>query len=268
MSVREPVPDDFIAAVEQARLARESGDLAMLAAEAQFFPWARAGLRVTGRAQSCLIHAPRSLSQFDSVGQVLLFTGHMIDRSDRAAPRFPAAQEQAAKTAIRVAVLDAIKAGRAGTIGLSGGACGGDILFHEVCAELGIASQLFLALPRDKFVQTSVQHGGEAWVARFDTLYATLPSRVLAESATLPHWLRSKAGYGIWVRNNLWTLQNALAYGAEKLTLIALWDGETSDEFGGTEDMIGQARACGARIVHLNTRELFHLRGAPADRSA
>jgi hypothetical protein len=41
------------------------------------------------------------------------------------------------------------------------------------------------------------------------------------------------------------------------MTLIALWDGEAGDGPGGTEDMVNLAKERGARVVHLNTKEIF-----------
>jgi len=52
----------------------------------------------------------------------------------------------------------------------------------------------------------------------------------LAETDEMPRWLRErKPGYGIWQRNNLWMLYNALALGGEHTTLLTLWNGEGGD---------------------------------------
>lgn len=37
------------------------------------------------------------------------------------------------------------------SLGLAGGACGSDILFHEVCQSLGVPTLLFLALPEAEY---------------------------------------------------------------------------------------------------------------------
>jgi len=58
---------------------------------------------------------------------VLLFSGHMIDGSDRQTPRFPAAKEPLAALAIANTVAE-IGAGP-GDLAICGGACGGDLLF-------------------------------------------------------------------------------------------------------------------------------------------
>ncbi len=89
----------------------------------------------------------------------------MIDAADRKAPRFPPRAEAAARTAIRESVLRLRDAGASPMVGVAGGASGGDLLFHEVCAELGVATRLRLALPVEEFIATSVAPAGEGWVA-------------------------------------------------------------------------------------------------------
>ncbi len=201
--------------------------------------------------------ASKGGTKVEPIARVLVFTGHMIDAPDRKTPRFPASKEQTARQAIRDAIVaeQAKYPGR--IIGIAGGACGGDILFQEVCAEAGIATELLLALPRDAFVRASVQHGGPRWVERFEKLSATRTPRVLAEREALPRWLQTKKGYSVWERNNLWTLFNALAHGGEKVTLIALWNGQSGDGPGGTQDMVDKAKARGAVVQILDTHALF-----------
>jgi hypothetical protein len=70
--------------------------------------------------------------------RILIFTGHMIDGPGREKPRFPPDKESIARQKIKEAVEAEIKAGDGVSFGIAGGASGGDILFHEVCTELGI----------------------------------------------------------------------------------------------------------------------------------
>jgi tetratricopeptide repeat protein len=190
--------------------------------------------------------------------RILVFTGHMIDAPNREKPRFPPDQENVAIQKIKKVVTEELMLPDGMAYGIAGGACGGDILFHEVCAELSIPTQLYLAIPRDKYVSTSVAPAGPRWIERFNELYKRLPKHVLAESGELPRWLREKPNYSIWQRNNLWMLYNALAAGGgEKVTLIALWNGEKGDGPGGTEDLVQKAREHGAKTLILNTKELF-----------
>ena len=186
----------------------------------------------------------------------LLFTGHMIDQKGRATPRFPANKEAGARQAIQDIVLQEQKKISGPLIGLAGGACGGDILFHEVCNELGIPTQLLLALPRDQFLNESVQFAGANWVDRFNKLYNVLLTEVLADSQELPNWLQKKPNYSFWERNNVWLLYKALVNGGQCMTLLALWDGKPGDAGGGTEHMVNQAQARGAKTIIIDVNAL------------
>jgi hypothetical protein len=187
----------------------------------------------------------------------------MIDAADRKTERFPARMEALARERIGHAVAEE-KARSGGRLhGIAGGACGGDILFHEVCAELGVPTQLYLALPEDLYVVRSVQHGGPQWVERFRKLCKDVPRRQLVESVDdaaqepLPPWLREKPEYNIFRRANLWMLHNALSAGATQVTVIALWNGEPGDGRGGTSDMLQRATERGAKPVVLDTKEML-----------
>ncbi|HYO14063.1 MAG TPA: hypothetical protein VE685_12780 [Thermoanaerobaculia bacterium] len=179
---------------------------------------------------------------------ILLFTGHMIDAPSREEARFPPDKEEVAREAIRTAILEERTLAPV-AYGIAGGASGGDILFHEICAGLGIPTRLYLALPRDQYIVHSVQPAGAGWVERFDRLYRRHPqARVLSGSET----------EDVWQRTNLWMLQSALADEDKDLTLIAIWDGkDQGDGSGGTGDLVRQAQERGARTVILETTELF-----------
>jgi tetratricopeptide (TPR) repeat protein len=188
---------------------------------------------------------------------VLLFTGHRIDSATRETPRFPADKVDVARRAIEDEVKKELERVDGNVIGIAGGASGGDILFHEVCVELQIPTNLYLAMPRDEYIKESVRDGGTQWVDRFNELYEQLPRRELGKSKELPRWLQSKPDYTIWQRNNLWMLYNAMACGSRHVTLIALWDGEAGDGPGGTKDMVNQADESAARTIILPTEEVF-----------
>ncbi len=186
----------------------------------------------------------------------LLFTGHMLDKAGRPKPRFPAEKENAVKEKIKLAIEQEQKISGTDITGISGAACGADIIFHECCQELGIGSKLFLAIPREPFIQTSVAFAGPAWIERFDRLYKKLPVFILAKSIALPKWLTKKAGYNIWKRNNLWELHAALSNGGLCMTLIALWDGLGGDGTGGTEHMVAEAKEKGAKIILIDMNKI------------
>jgi hypothetical protein len=186
--------------------------------------------------------------------RVVLFTGHMVDAPDRLRPRFPPtpqAEAEARRMIDDAVARECAEATSGAVMGVAGGACGGDILFHEVCAERGIPTQLFLALPRDVFITTSVQHAGPRWVDRFNRLCERLAPRVLSQTQELPAWLRPCADYSLWQRNNLWVLFNALALNARDLTLVALWDRAEADGPGGTDSLVRQVQARGRKVELL-----------------
>jgi len=203
--------------------------------------------------------------------RVLIFTGHMIDAPDRSKPRFPPDKESIARQRIKEKIEDEMKHGV--QFGIAGGASGGDILFHEVCFELGIPTHLYLAIASGLYVNASVRKAGPDWVQRFRDLYARISNqglvRVLSqmedepkdEKEYLPAWLRSKSNYNIWQRNNLWMLHNALTAGGDDcVTLISLWDCEqTGDGPGGTSDLVQKAERRGAKAIVINTKKEFGL---------
>ena len=189
--------------------------------------------------------------------RVILFTGHRVDAEGREKPRFPRNKEDQARAMIAETVLRERRKTDGELFGIAGGASGGDILFHEVCEDLGIPTTMYLVVPKNEYIKASVADGGPEWVERFKRLYDRQQPEILSNTGELPRWLRAKKGYNIWQRANLWMLHNALHLSKEKLTLIALWDEQTGDGPGGTEDMVNRAQYRGATFVHLDARKLI-----------
>lgn len=204
--------------------------------------------------KAALSAMPPSNMQQQTVTYFLLFTGHMIDKPDRKEPRFPASKELKVRQAIKDKLIlekNKMEEGRV-LCGVAGGACGGDILFHEICAELDIPTQMFLAIPREKFLVESVAFAGIDWIERFDKLYEKIPHQVLSDQKELPKWLQKKPGYDIWSRNNLWELKYSLVNGGMNMTLLALWDRKVADGPGGTEDMVNLAKKNGSKTIIID----------------
>jgi hypothetical protein len=148
----------------------------------------------------------------------------------------------------------------ASIIGYAGGASGGDILFHEVCKELGIETVLLLAGPRDAYVTKSVQDSGGDWVQRFDKLLDARSKagavRYLEDRLELPAWI-NKQDYDVWQRNNRWIVHTGVASPAAHAVLIALWDGESGDGPGGTKDLVEAIQKRGGRVEKLDAKKLL-----------
>jgi tetratricopeptide repeat protein len=227
-------------------------------------------------AKAGLSAFPPKLEQKSSErGRILLFTGHRIDDEDREAKgkpaRFPRTNEAetAARDAIAASIKRAMGSPRGVAFGIAGGASGGDILFHEACEQAGIGTWLYLALPPARYKNESVRGAGDVWLDRFDKVQDRLQakSRQLStlrseavEPDKLPRWLQTLPNYDIWQRSNLWMLNNALAFGPDRVTLIALWDGEKEgDGPGGTSHLVDAARDAGAEVDIIRTKPLFGL---------
>jgi hypothetical protein len=137
-------------------------------------------------------------------------------------------------------------------------ASGSDILFHEVCAELNINTEVLLPLPADQFKAESVSDGGRDWIRRFDELRRRLKVRVLGDSKSSPPWT-SDESYSVFQRGNLWLLESAFAVPDSNVTLVALWNREPSEGRGGTGDMVTSAQERGADVHIIDTNQLFGL---------
>ncbi len=181
--------------------------------------------------------------------QTILFTGHMVDAPDRPVPRFPPARVDAAAKRIGIA-LDAIGAGPE-DLALTQGAAGGDLLFAEACLARGVPLRLLLPLAESDFVAASLlpAANGADWHRRFRAVVARLDE----SPSEAPRVLGPLAdGDDPFVRANLWLLDSALAFGADRLRCICLWDGGGGDGPGGTRHLVEAVRAAGGRVVRID----------------
>jgi hypothetical protein len=191
--------------------------------------------------------------------QVFLFSGHMVDAPRRPKPRFPAEKEPIAARKIAEA-LDSFDAG-AGDLAIAQGASGGDILFLEACSARGLSLEILLPFPESEFIERSIlpSVGGEKWRERYLSLTSAmdkLPRVMRDELGPLP---KNESGEEAdpFEECNLWLLRTALAFGAEKLRFICLWDGGGGDGPGGTKHMFDEVKRAGGTVVWINPRELW-----------
>lgn len=183
--------------------------------------------------------------------RVFLFSGHMIDAPGRTPPRFPPDKEATAAQKI-AETLDELGAAPQ-DLGLTQGACGGDILFAEACQQRGVQLQLLQPFKEPQFIENSVATGGESWLDRYHAVKQKLETPPLAAPLELGQLTEQMNAYE---RCNLWLLASALAYGAEKALLICLWDGSGGDGPGGTTHMMAEVKKKNGRVVWLDTRKL------------
>ncbi|WP_028999649.1 hypothetical protein [Azohydromonas australica] len=201
--------------------------------------------------------AARAVMQaFDADGEkpegkplrLVLFAGHVVDAPDAPTPRFPAtaAAEQRARELVE-AQLQALQSGDARRLVLCSAAPGADILALKACARLDIETRLCLPMDaRALLAQAEAFARHPAWRER---LLAQVKAHgngrllVLQHEAELPTWLRLHSRQHSWERGNRWMLNLAQCWGAQQVTLLALWDGNAQDpSTGGTAQLVRMAR--------------------------
>lgn len=184
--------------------------------------------------------------------KVFLFSGHMIDKPDRHPPRFP--NDKADRAAKKIAESLATLGAGEDDLALTQGAAGGDILFAEACAQLGVHIQWLQPFPEMEFIQRSIlpSEQGENWQAR----YFKLKEHVSLSLRSMPNELGpTPNGVDPYERCNLWLLYTALAYGIDKVHFICLWNGGGGDGPGGTAHMYQEVNKRSGQVIWLDTKK-------------
>lgn len=204
--------------------------------------------------------------------RTIVFSGHMIDAVDRSRPRFPPEIEPEAALAID-AMLNELGVG-AETLGITEGACGGDLLFAEAMLARGASVELYLPFERQRFLRSSVSYPKAAsalpdrWSQRFFRVLAHPAVRcVEMDAARDPE----AGGADPYARCNLRMIEAAVGHGGGELELVCLWDGIAGDVAGGTAHMVEAVRRRGGRIHWIDIRTLIEAPGTappPAHRCA
>jgi hypothetical protein len=181
--------------------------------------------------------------------RVFLFSGHMVDKSDRPSPRFPPSLEPAVAGEIQSRLAD-LDAGPA-DIGVCSAACGSDILFDEAATARGVPLRIYLPFDVPTFLEKSVRFAGERWVERFQAVTARSTVFVAPQVlGPLPD------GADPFERTNLWMLDEARGLGSD-LVFLCVWDGSGGDGPGGTKHMIDIVnKDPGGTVVSIDIRKL------------
>jgi tetratricopeptide (TPR) repeat protein len=182
---------------------------------------------------------------------VLVFTGNMIDRPDRATPRFPAAIEAAVHTAVteRLAALRPVAV-------YGSAACGTDILCLEAARELGCETHVVLPFPAAEFRGSSVDFARGNWGERFERALAA------ADSVTVASDHRASGSAATFEYANL-ILTGMGELRAEALDTnlqgLAVWDPRIEGSAGGAASLVSLWEQRGLAVEHVHPH-WFHER--------
>lgn len=184
--------------------------------------------------------------------RVFLFSGHMIDHPARPQPRFPADKEHVARRAIE-RKLDELNVGH-DDLAMCGGACGGDLLFAEAVVARGARLEIRIPFDEPTFLARSVTFAGNHWRDRFYAVKSHENARMLVMPEVLGPCAEDTDPYA---RNNLWQLEEALAFGRLKVHFICLWNREKGDGPGGTQHMYDAVENISGQTHVLDTTKLW-----------
>ena len=229
------------------------------AAKGQLELFASLGLRAD-RARSVMtaVEAVLGKEEASRPTRLVVFAGHQIDEPGRAEPRFPAGREAQARALIKATMEKFVDKDRE-FVGLGSASPGADTLWHEVCGELGLKTTFCLPVPvADHARRVFGNH--DDWRGRFLDLVGQEGRQVLmlSDRDGLPTWLESRP-IDPWARGNEWVMKLALTWGAERITLVAFWDGQApAPGASGTAQVVQLARDAGTvRIERIDSTQLL-----------
>jgi class 3 adenylate cyclase len=190
------------------------------------------------------------LDKYLRVPSVIVFAGHMIDRPDRAMPRFPNELEPLVGKEIR-AQIDKLKPG----FGFASAACGSDILFLEAMLDAGAEVSIVLPYTKEEFVHDSVDFvPGGKWRARFDRVLQQAARVVTASEQRL-----KIGGVSYEFCNEL--LLGLAAISAHQLDTdlvpVAVWNGIPGDGPGGAATVIANWKKFGYEPEVIDLKKLL-----------
>lgn len=193
------------------------------------------------------------IDKYFRIPKVAVFSGHMIDRADRARPRFPARLEAAVRDAIRERL---VKHGAG--LGYASAACGSDILFLESLLALGGKTYVVLPYGPEQFKKDSVEIADDPrWVERFEKVLERASDVLLASDQPIAESTLSFEYTNLLLHG----LANIRAERFEtELVPIAVWDGRPGDGLGGTASVVERWQKLGYEIELINLEEMLRER--------
>ncbi|HEY6046922.1 MAG TPA: TRAFs-binding domain-containing protein [Pyrinomonadaceae bacterium] len=219
-------------------------------------------------ARLILDHLGRDRAEIEKafkIPSVVVFTGHLIDRPDRKATRFPPELEPAVRAAIR-ARLKKMDAG----FGYASAACGSDIIFLETLLDLGGEAHIVLPYDKKQFIDDSVNIGSGNWSERFERVLQHANSVIVASNERLEEGAMSFEYANLLLQGLAYIRARQLE---TKLMPLAVWDGQSGDGPGGTAAAIDNWRNAGLDydvidLAQIRKRKMGDRSGATVARRA
>lgn len=179
----------------------------------------------------------------------------MIDQLGRKSARFPPECEPRVAAEID-AKLTELGAG-AMDLGITQGACGGDLLFAEAMLKRGAALQLDLPFAEETFLKESVdfKKASSSVPDRWRDRFLAVRRHPSVRITVMPAGGSAERG-DVFERCNLWMLERALSFGAGNVRFICVWNGAGGDGPGGTEHMRKAVQQHGGAEYWIDIRRL------------
>jgi tetratricopeptide (TPR) repeat protein len=176
---------------------------------------------------------------------VLVFSGHMIDRPDRPAPRFPPDSEPAIAETVHSRLAEVRPVAVYGSA-----ACGADILCLEAARDLGAEIHITLPFPPTEFREFSVDFPATGnWGERFDSLLEAADSLTVT-SENRASGSASTFHYANIVQTGLCRLRAELL--GTTTVGLAVWDGQVGDDAGGTATAVDLWQRRGMGVIRID----------------
>jgi hypothetical protein len=187
--------------------------------------------------------------------KVIISSGHLTDKPDRPAPRFPESKVGVVWDHMN-RQLFTWNIGP-GDLAICGGARGGDIIFAELCANRGAEVWLFISLDEEDFLEQSVRVRGTDWEQRFIALREREGVKTFTqnEQAAAP----ASAASSPFARANIWMVETAKAQASspDQLYAILVWDEKPAgDGPGGTADFAARVQQAAGHVAVINPTKL------------
>ena len=187
--------------------------------------------------------------QYFQIPSVVVFAGHMIDRPERASPRFPPQLERR----VQEALGERLKRLNVG-VGYASAACGSDIMFLETLIEMGGEAHVVLPYNQKQFVEDSVMIVPETeWSARFE--------RVLQRAADVLVASEQRMEGGVPFEYTNLLLHGLASIRADQLETemipLVVWDGREGDGPGGTASIVKHWREMGHTVEVIDLAQIL-----------